>query len=570
MSEYIVTVIDTTGIQPYIFGSNKLRENIGASFLTSQATKQWVKKTLDDLGKPYYFPDPEWGQYDPDATPYIEQSGIIAEVVYAGGGNAVLLFKASDGDDYSKQFARSLSKRVLKDAPGINLVVAHSQKFTWDYSSNSLCKRIQKLIENEITQAKRERVPSSPLLGLGVTADCRSTRLVAVDTSDRFMDVDEGEGYLISNEVKQKLEAVKGANARLAKIFTGAFNQDVYEFPYRFDHLGRSSGDSSYLAVVHIDGNGMGDRFRQCGESASSDREYIKKMRELSWSVQTIAMDALRSLGKLLSESVTFEQGNPVIKSFGCKERLIDEIPLKVADNDKKIYLPFRPLVYGGDDVTFVCDGRLGLTLATLFLKNFEKIAADGKKLTACAGVSIVKAHYPFARAYELSESLCGSAKKFKKDQDSDTSAIDWHIAASGLLGDLGEIRKREYLVPNGDLTVRPLYLNADSDHWRNWEDFQRVVTELNTHDNWCDRRNKVIALREILRQGETATEQFLGAYGLPDLPAFTISDNDLKRKGWTNDTRKNQGKKEDIRVCGYFDAIEALEFYLPLTGGES
>ncbi len=568
MSEYIVTVVDTTGIQPYIFGSNKLRENIGASFLTSQATKQWVKDALKDLGKPYYFPDPEWGQDIPDATPYIEQSGIIAEVIYAGGGNAVLIFKASDGDDYPKQFARSLSKSVLKDAPGISLVVTHSQKFTWSYSSNSLCKRIQDLIENEITQAKRERVPSSPLLGLGVTADCRSTRLVAVDTSDRFMDVDEGEGYLISNEVKQKLDAVKGANARLAKIFTGAFNQDVYEFPYRFDHLGRSAGDSSYLAVVHADGNGMGDRFKQCGESASSDREYITKMRELSWSVQTIATDALRSLGKLLSESVTFEQGNPVIESFGCEKRLIGKVPLKIADNDnKKIHLPFRPLVYGGDDVTFVCDGRLGLTLATLFLENFEKIAADGKKLTACAGVSIVKAHYPFARAYELSESLCGSAKKFKKDQDSDTSAIDWHIAASGLLGSLGEIRDREYSVrENGDLTIRPLLLNADSDHWRNWEDFQRVVTEFNTHDNWCDRRNKVIALREILRQGETATEQFLGAYGLPDLPVFRISDDDFKRKGWTDDIRNNEG----VRVCAYFDAIEAMEFYLPLSGGES
>jgi hypothetical protein len=558
MSEYIVTVIDTTGIQPYIFASNKLRENIGASFLTSQATKQWVKDALNDLGKPYYFPDPEWGQDIPDAMPHIEQGGIIAEVVYAGGGNAVVLFKASDEYDYPKQFARGLSKRVLKDAPGINLVVAHSQKFTWSYSSNSLCKRIQNLIENEITQAKRERVPSSPLLGLGVTADCRSTRLVAVDTSDKFI--------LISNEVKQKLDAVKGANARLAKIFTGAFNQDIYEFPYRFDHLGRSAGDSSYLAVVHADGNGMGDRFKQCGESATSDHEYITKMRELSWSVQTIATEALRSLGKLLSESVTFEQGNPVIKSFGCKERLIGKVPLKMADNGKKIYLPFRPLVYGGDDVTFVCDGRLGLTLATLFLKNFEKIVADGKKLTACAGVSIVKAHYPFARAYELSESLCASAKKFKKVQDSDVSAIDWHIAASGLLGDLGEIRKREYLVTNGDLTIRPLYLNADSDHWRNWEDFQRVVTEFNTHDNWCDRRNKVIAMREILRQGENSTKQFLDAYDLPDLPAFTISNDDFKREGWMDDTRND----ESLRVCGYFDAIEAMEFYLPLSGGES
>jgi hypothetical protein len=34
MRKITVTVLDTTGIQPYIFGSNRLRENIGA-FLPS-------------------------------------------------------------------------------------------------------------------------------------------------------------------------------------------------------------------------------------------------------------------------------------------------------------------------------------------------------------------------------------------------------------------------------------------------------------------------------------------------------------------------------------------------------
>jgi hypothetical protein len=47
-------------------------------------------------------------------------------------------------------------------------------------------------------------------------------------------------------------------------------------------------------------------------------------------------------------------EGNPV-----------QEISLKLS-NEGKICLPFRPLVYGGDDVTFVCDGRLGLVLLKL------------------------------------------------------------------------------------------------------------------------------------------------------------------------------------------------------------
>ena len=47
----VVTVLDTTGIQPYIFGSNRLRENVGASYLVSQATDEWVKEVLKGLKK---------------------------------------------------------------------------------------------------------------------------------------------------------------------------------------------------------------------------------------------------------------------------------------------------------------------------------------------------------------------------------------------------------------------------------------------------------------------------------------------------------------------------------------
>lgn len=34
-------ILDTSQIQPYVFGSNRLRENIGASYLVAQATGQW-------------------------------------------------------------------------------------------------------------------------------------------------------------------------------------------------------------------------------------------------------------------------------------------------------------------------------------------------------------------------------------------------------------------------------------------------------------------------------------------------------------------------------------------------
>lgn len=151
MREYTITVLDTTGIQSYIFSSNKLRENIGASHLVKQATDKWVRNTLVDMGVP------KEHQQDP-----IEQSNWIAEIVYAGGGNTMVLFKSIDN---AIEFTKKWSRKVLKDAPGINLVVAH-QKFDWD--KNKLHEVVGDLMKNELEQQKYKRIPSAPLLGLGV------------------------------------------------------------------------------------------------------------------------------------------------------------------------------------------------------------------------------------------------------------------------------------------------------------------------------------------------------------------------------------------------------------------
>ncbi len=46
MAKYTLTVVDTTGIQPYLFGTNSLRQNAGASYLVRlrhQGT--WVRSS---------------------------------------------------------------------------------------------------------------------------------------------------------------------------------------------------------------------------------------------------------------------------------------------------------------------------------------------------------------------------------------------------------------------------------------------------------------------------------------------------------------------------------------------
>lgn len=555
MSKLTVTVLDTTGIQDYVFSSNRLRENIGASFLVSQATKEWAEEALQDLAKELnqkvHIPKRNSLQ-----EVHIGNEGVAAEIVYAGGGNTVLIFAKFE---YAKRFTQILSKRVLQDAPGLNIVVAHDKEFEWD--KGKLKNTINRLLEKELAKKKRERIPSVPLLGLGITAACLSTQLPAVNTSEKYIDADEEDIYLISRESEAKLKAVPKANQRLSEKFAGTFNSDIYDFPYRTDYLGRSEGDSSYVAIVHADGNGMGNRFQECGKG-KSDEEAIVEMRKLSLSVEDAGINALRKVIEIVHNSI---EAGEVVGKLGL-------FPLKIAKNGK-YYLPFRPLVYGGDDVIFVCEGRIGLELAAIYLREFEKQeVSDNKLLTARAGICVVKTHYPFVRAYQIVEELYGAAKKLipeererlGESEDYYCSTLDWHFAASGLIGSLGEIRQREYEVSSGNMMMRPIRLkeyDSDDDQWRTWTNFSSVVQHFNGYfddvegnESWKDRRNKIIALREVLRQGYDKTKQFMTAYGIKKLPHFPQVD-DLQETGWFD------------QRCGYFDAIEAMDFYIGLKG---
>jgi len=545
MRKFTVTVLDTTGIQPYVFGSNRLRENIGASYLVSQATDNWARNALgmlkDQIHQEVYAFDPK--KHQPDAKPHIEDDELAAELVYAGGGNTVLLFSDKQ---YAVQFTQILSKRILEEAQGINLVAVHKE-FDWD--NQSLYEVVQDLMKNDLDAKKRSRISSAPLLGLGVTATCRSTQLVAVGMSKQFED---DEPYLISREIQKKLDAVPWANRKLREELLNT-TPEIYDFPLRTDYMGRSEGDSSYVAVIHADGNGMGKRFQEFGKH-KSNRDYIIAMRELSHSVNQAVINALKTVIEILVQSIqTDENGKKKVKGY-----------FEIKDN----YLPFRPLVYGGDDITFVCDGRLGLELAAIYLEKLEEQTIADGSIKACAGICVVKTHYPFARAYKLSEDLCQKAKKFVKDENKgDFSALDWHLAASGLSGSISEIREREYRVKIPDfqevasLEMRPVSLNKQRDSdWRTWKGFTKVVQHFNEDDDWKDRRNKVIALREVLRQGIDATHKFLKNYRIKDeqlplFPEFSGQSTDLAKKGWLNG------------VCGYFDAIEAMDFYISLRG---
>ena len=572
MTKITLTQIDASSIQDYIFGSNNLRQNVGASELVYRSTTQWVDEALTTTLGNRDKHNVEWDEktgdliFKPGLT--VANDQLQAEVVYAGGGNTLILFKG-EPEVHAIPFAKILSTRMVKEARGLRLGIDHAV-FEWE---NQALATVHSDLRKLAMSGKAPRPISMPLLGLGVTAACNFTGLPAVGR-----DHDD----LVSQEAKHKAEAHKQALARLhnvlPKVRKGKY---AYEFVDDFDLLGEKH-ESSFMAVVHADGNGMGKRFEAIAAQyprPEDNAEYVIRLRRLSEGVKENSIKALRATVDLLIRDREQTEG----EDFGY----VVPVPKKNGVN----YLPFRPIVFGGDDTTFVCEGRLGLTLAKKFLEVISqeplpglKEGQEGEPLYARAGVAVVKSHYPFSRAYELSEALVASAKKELKEMmvNEKGSVIDWHFSTSGIIVPLDQLRNREYAADNGDsLLMRPVWVDVGEAptveaYWRSWQNFDYVTSVFNGRARnpeeakpWAERRNKILALRTALRQGSEAVEQFRESYEQSLLPVILESPTDNIQDNKKTAVRQT-GWHPDKHKCGYFDAIEAMDFYVPLYAGEN
>ena len=227
-----------------------------------------------------------------------------------------------------------------------------------------------------------------------------------------------------------------------------------------------------------------------------------------------------------------------------------------------QLFLPIRPILLGGDDMTFVCDGRIAMDLAATALAEFEKITALDQigSVRACAGVALVKTHTPFARAYKLSESLCISAKHLLKEEEwTDRSALDWHIGLSSPSEPLNALRQRQY---GDELTCRPYLLRQYAEYvfepswdWLAEKVLGTIGKGFRTSDptktpNWIAHRAKLKALQGIVRKGSDEVENALKAWKVAH-PELNLPDN--MEKGFI-------GRRTPI-----LDAVELLDIHFPL-----
>ncbi len=585
VTDLYLVIIETSSNQDYIFSTNKLKENIGASELTYRSGTQWV---LEAIGKQTGQKELEvWTSSnrlrqflrDQDKNPPIEQSIQSVEILTAASGKALFLTRT---EEVARSIIRDVTRRAIVEAPGLTIAGIYQKVGTLG-NGGALANAIREVHQKFETERSQFPSPESRFLRLPIVAECSSSGLPAsalVPEGGRKRPISQVNHAkrMFAEEAKNRLTAL---DSRLER----QIDRLVQDNPINDQGSALSSSDSllkdeaksdprSWLGIVHADGNGLGKIFlnfeKYLGDD-TSDRNYINTYREFS-----LALDECTE--------AAFKQA-------------LDVFPTE-SRNGQNPAVPVVPLILGGDDLTVVCDGHHALEFTREFLQGFEQqteqhpviaeVAQEAfgvGRLSACAGVAIVKRHFPFSVAYSLAAELISSAKQVKQQitcpvTDGITpfpcSALDFHVLYDTTSIDLEAIQakltpeaqtrlyNRPYIV--SDLAQLP---QVDGYAWAKRHGWKRLCDRihwLNQGKATGDTSNgknlpslssgQYHTLRDALFRDKAAAD---AQYGLIcqryDLEKFAESESG-DSLFYTKDE-----PGDEVFVTSFLDALEALDF---------
>lgn len=539
-------LLDTRSIQKYVFSCNKLKTNVGASYL--------VDGIFNDLMQKIVLPSfnlkmPKIPWQESKQIEMIKDDSIEAEIVYIGGGNMLILINKFSGKEDNLNLCREIVKKwtleILKKAPGLKTGVAIGMMDVERFK-DSLDKMYVQLKQNQNTVLPQVDLPYT-----GLTLECD----ISGKTADTFDWVDKS---WIAKEVKAKTDAYTYASEKVRSEYKDILekdgSRDKYDFASELEKIGCKEGES-YISVIHIDGNNMGVKFSKCKDS--------QERKELSLKVAQIVQNAFYELIKT------------IIAEYDSKAYAEALDMEKLVDKEGKKLLPIRPIIIGGDDITFVCPARVGIEYAKRFIEAVnkqeflsdeqhkhmsEEVKKEGnsiilsKTMSCCGGVAIVPLKYPFFRAYQLAEHLCGSAKN--KSRENDNSLIDFAILYGEMTPDLDQLCRYQYSAPEGYLHYGPYSVQKEIQDGSHINDL--LVLKDDIRDNVP--KNKIKELRDVLTKDMHTQIRFLE--NCKEIQK--IIDEECNQEGIGAQAFWQKKKGESELKTRYVDAIELIDFTLP------
>lgn len=527
--EFRAILFDTRSIQRYIFSGNRLKTNIGASYLVDRVFSDALLPVIREILGEGELDDVTWQTEEESDWTKMETK---ARVGYIGGGNALILFQPDTEEAVLRAVVSRFTKHLLAAYPWLKtgaaigtLSLDAAGKMTAPHDLTAL---VHALKDGQNTVFP---VVNVPYTGLTLSCEVNGEAATAYDRDEKRFFSAEVEAKLLADRKSNGQEAPAEAELwhKLKSVLPtdkAASFLDGFAFPMEIGELGQRETED-YIAIVHIDGNNMGQKFADC--------DTLTKRKNMSQSIRQATISAFTELLE------TIEQEYDTYSSY-----------LTLHTKDGKRFLPVRPLVLGGDDMTFVCAAKVAIPYAKFLMEN---LMARG--IASCGGIAILPSSYPFFRGYEMAEQLCGAAKASMRplynETKQDSCWLDFALLHGEQAPTLEQIREQEYHGALGNMHFGPYRVDAPAAQEKSLAALLQGVSSLRQSMP----RNKIKELRRVLARGAHEQREFLAqihylhqageSIHLPQVEAWAAYENNLWRNGATP----------------YVDAIELID-YIP------
>lgn len=405
---YRLALYDVRGKQQFIYGTNKIKEIVGASYVIRDIFKDYLQPAAQKYAKEDGIKD---GIYIPkegekfstgNFENRIKNDEYIGEVIYDGGGNFYTLFRdETTFIEVTKQFTTD----VLKEIGTLKI-----QGWSVDTDLKNY-RNDQRKLMNEYKEYGGHETLSYPINTLPIVqVDPLSSRPL---TNLSY--------YVYGNKKDGKNPPEKVSKDRYRKLEKYRKDNSPKEQGKFLDDLVKEKGQDSLLAIIYIDGNGMGAKVQNALNDVSPNYEQsINKLREFSYHLdQEYVRGPMRNIDKCLKQL------------SGTKD---DDVVEK------------RVVVEAGDEMTIICQASYAMEVVKTYFDYQNHLnEKDNGNRSSCAGIAIFHSHAPFADAYRIAEACCESGKKLMKDQKVEKAQlIDFHYCQTGIDISLDKIREEE------------------------------------------------------------------------------------------------------------------------------
>lgn len=201
-----------------------------------------------------------------------------------------------------------------------------------------------------------------------------------------------------------------------------------------------AGGKGRYLALVHVDGNGVGKRTPKLDDTKQG-RQSFEDWFEHEAKVEAFFASMRQQVRQALVTALraTFGGLKPGVR-------------------------PYQLLMLGGDDLLLACQAEYALPFVVRYAEELEPLnLADDEPLDVGAGVAIAQPTFPFHALHALAEELASSAKRLSRACPGQ-SVVDWMVVTNASVPDPSAHRRRHDWVryrPGADASIEELVLNA-------------------------------------------------------------------------------------------------------------